>query len=806
MDAWPNETPAPSAQQEQAARLWHAGDHQGAARLFAEAAALSADPAPLMLWQGHALQAAGRTDEALAAYEQAAAEAPADPAPHRHRGHALRLASRPEEAGQAYALAVALEIGATATPEAEAAIQRLGAESPAPPEPPRPESPAGTPPGPADLQAARAPAASARTEAQPAQGMAHRGLVPAAAAARATTQLAPPARPRIAMLRVGGSTPRSAQPSPSAMAGGSAVPAAARGIQASRLTAFDVTDLLLHFGHRRTLTGIQRVQASILGASLAAGYEASYVSFERERAGWRAVDPEALARLLAAAAAGADTADPAWILARDAVLEPGGNALPYSFLPGSTLVNLGNSWGIPDYFRALRLAQRQAGLRYVPFLHDCVPLVMPEHCVRTLVQDYARWFSSMGVHAHAVLCNSECTRADGQRFLDALIPGLNLPMEVVRLDADPRPTAAPDAAALEGTRAPRAPEPYVLFVATIESRKDHLTVFRTWLSLLRRHGAGRIPRLVCVGARGWHAEAAMNLLEGSPELARHVVLLHDISDGGLAVLYRDCLFTLYNSHYEGWGLPVTESLAWGKVPVIPRHSALLESGEGVAVYVEPQSEPHMVAAVERLLFEPGALAAAERGVAAKGRRRSWEAVLSQIGTALEAFGQEEPPPVAERIAIPLGHRIPLRRSASPVPDLSIALSDLVRDGVGWRPLEDWGAPMAEGRARLRMPLPPGLSGLLRLHLELRGVGGGPLSFVLLADGAPAGAATIAEPPEGDFATAMPVEVAEGTRILDLEWDAADGMGLRGLMICREDDLLARLDFLEAQRMPAFHAG
>lgn len=588
-------------------------------------------------------------------------------------------------------------------------------------------------------------------------------------------------------------------------AGGNALPRAAHA--AGTGLAFDVSDLLLHFRGRRTLTGIQRVQAGIVGAALGTGLEASYLAFDSDRAIWRAVEPDGLSRLLSLSAAGSDTGEPAWVAARDEVLGAAASGPAHGFAPAATLVNLGNSWGIPDYFRGLRNARRGADLRYIPFLHDCVPLVMPEHCVRVLVQDYARWFSSLGVHAQGVLCNSEATRADGRRFLQELLPGLDLPMAVVPLDADPRGGAAPDPAALEGTRAPRPPEPYVLFVATIESRKDHLTVFRAWLALLRRHGPARIPRLVGVGAQGWHAEAAMNLLEGSAELVRHVVLLHDISDGGLAALYRDCLFTIYNSHHEGWGLPVTESIAWGKVPLLPRHSALLESGAGAAVYVEPQSESDMAAAVERLLFEAGALAGAERAVADHGPGRRWEAVLADVLDALERFGEEGSPSLTERLALPLGQRLSLSRSDATVPSLALALSDTVRDGPGWRPQEGWGTPLAGNiPARLRLVLPPGTAGPLRLHLELRAGGGRPIRFALFADSAPAGAASIPAPPGGDFATALSLEVAEGTEVLELEVDAPEGTGLRALMLCREDDLIARLDFLEAQRLPAVRAG
>ncbi|WP_198382881.1 glycosyltransferase [Roseomonas sp. KE2513] len=774
---------------EEAARAWHDGQHEEAARLFGEAALLGSPGWEDLLWQSHALRSAGLAERALSAIDAALAEAPAEPLPYLHRGHVLLLLGREAEARRAYGLAMTFGQGDPAAAAAAATLAQLPSGSPPPPPvPPRPPEPI----LPKTLAPEMATPPEEARKSDPKPELSTLQAPPAPEPGRAPREAALPARPLpttrfpAPRLSIAVRRPEGATDLPPPAVGG---------------IAFDVTDLLMHFATRRTLTGIQRVQASLLSAALRSGQRATYLSFEHPRATWRAVREEDLARLLSAAAAGSDVNDPAWIEARDAVPEVARGAPAHVFAEGQVLVNLGNSWGVPAYFRGLRAAQRAHGVLYVPFLHDCVPLVMPEHCVRVLVQDYARWFSAMGVHAHGVLCNSVSTREDGRRFLERLLPGLDLPMAVVRLDGDPRGGVTPDPAALEGTRAPRPPEPYVLFVATIESRKDHLTVFRAWLSLLRRHGSARVPRLVCLGALGWGVEAAMNLLAASPELARHVVLLHGISDAGLAALYRDCLFTIYNSHYEGWGLPVTESMAWGKAAVVPRHSALIESGAGAAVFVEPQSEGDMAAAVERLLFEPGALAAAERSVAALGTPRPWTAVLADVTDGVAEFTRRAVPPPEERVSLPLGHRIGFQATEARVPDLSMALSDMIRDGSGWLLPEGWGTPMRGGSARLRLPLPPGTDGSLRLHLELRGVGRGPIGLSLLADGAASGSATIPVPPEGDFATALPVEVGEGTRVLELELDALTGTGLRALMLCRADDLMARLDFLERQRLP-----
>jgi hypothetical protein len=129
-------------------------------------------------------------------------------------------------------------------------------------------------------------------------------------------------------------------------------------------------------------------------------------------------------------------------------------------------------------------------------VHDCIPLIVPEHCSAALVEEFARWFASMALHADAVLTNSECTRADFRTQLRRLLPSLDIPAFVLPLDAADAP--APDPAP-----APAAARPFVLFVGTIESRKNHLLVLNAWLGLVRKHGPEAVPDLVCVGKRGW---------------------------------------------------------------------------------------------------------------------------------------------------------------------------------------------------------------------------------------------------------------------------------------------------------------
>ncbi|MBL6076584.1 glycosyltransferase [Belnapia sp. T18] len=572
---------------------------------------------------------------------------------------------------------------------------------------------------------------------------------------------------------------------------------------------YDASDLLDYFRHNRAPTGIQRVQLNIIREALAADSSGvAIVGFDSRLGQWKLLAPALFLRLAALSHEGSAVEDPAWqatLREVEAVLREAG---PLEAPPGASLVNLGSSWWIPDYLRVVRQAQARSGLRYIPFIHDCIPLLVPEHCSSGLVDEFARWFASVCLHADAVLTNSECTRADFRRAQRRLLPDLEIPAFTVPLDAA-------DPLAGGGALPPRlrSGRPYVLFVGTIESRKNHLLAFNAWLSLVRRHGAEAVPDLVCVGKQGWLAEAALQLHRNSSALRAKVQLLHGVPDSELGALYRGCLFTLYNSFYEGWGLPVTESLAARKVPLVPDHSSLREAGRDCAVYFTPQSEPDLVAKLERLIFEPGFLAEREAALAAAPLPRRWAEVAAQLQSLVREAGRTRLPSPRARLAFRLGEVHGLRLLPGPEPSLAMATADVLREGEAWHRLEDWGVWTGPGQSLLRLPLEPEAeAGRLRIYLELVAPPEA-MAFRVRAGmrgGAPGAFREVAAAAGEALFCMLEIEAVAGGEIeVEIESDRGvtlpDGrqvaIGLRSLMACRRDDVVARLDYLERATLP-----
>ena len=276
---------------------------------------------------------------------------------------------------------------------------------------------------------------------------------------------------------------------------------------------------------------------------------------------------------------------------------------PLAFRPGTWLVALGTSWH-SEYLLKIRETKEACGIRYLPFVHDLIPVKHPEFCVADLTRDYIAWLLSVFDYADGFLTNSESTKRD---LLDAAKQlGKTIAPErviVIRLDAAFSAPALGDTAKTFLRSKGLESVPYVLFVSTVEPRKNHLAAFEAWQQLLLQHRQARIPKLVCAGRPGWMCDPIFARLEASQILKQHVVLLSDFSDEELACLYRSCAFTIYPSHYEGWGLPVTESLCYGKVPVIADNSSLTEAGGPFAVVYPTGSQVAFTKAIERLIFD-----------------------------------------------------------------------------------------------------------------------------------------------------------------------------------------------------------
>jgi hypothetical protein len=226
-----------------------------------------------------------------------------------------------------------------------------------------------------------------------------------------------------------------------------------------------------------------------------------------------------------------------------------------------------------------------------------------------------------------------------------------------------------------------------LFVSTIESRKGHMTALAAWRILLDRY-RDRTPCLVCVGNDGWLNEDFYAALKSDPDLRSRFVLLSCISDAELSLLYRECLFTIYPSLYEGWGLPITESFSYGKPVIAADNSSLPEAGGTLAVYVRSGSAESLADAVAALAYEPDTRQRLANRIATEFRPRSWSDIAAQIVHA--AMVQTSVFTGALQSAIRPGRWYDFRRNRNKSVWFGAGSAERLRIGRGWTAPDDRG--------------------------------------------------------------------------------------------------------------------
>lgn len=392
---------------------------------------------------------------------------------------------------------------------------------------------------------------------------------------------------------------------------------------------FDVTDLLAFFGRSRLPTGIQRVQIEISLALMGDSdmHRSVFCVYSSSRRSWIMLPRDLFFALCRLAKQSDDVRDPAWVDQLVGIYRAIATARSLRLPNGATLVNLGTSWSDRNYLLDVRTLRARVGMIYVPLVFDLIPLINPSWFIGSLVRDYRAWFTSLLHSADGCLAISQATRRD---LLDksverkAAIPPHAVP--VIALDGDFRQDAADRLILKDYALGER---PFVLLVSTLEPRKNHIGAFQAWAKLRDRLDEADIPDLVCVGGRGWLNEAIHRTLRDDPALRKRVHILHGVPDDRLATLYENCLFALYPSFYEGWGLPVSEALSYGKTPAISAVSSLPEAGGRFARYFDPY-DPSTIADTVCGLLDKSQRDAAEAVIAADYRPRTWRHIARDL--------------------------------------------------------------------------------------------------------------------------------------------------------------------------------
>ncbi|HLH47888.1 MAG TPA: glycosyltransferase family 1 protein [Roseiarcus sp.] len=227
------------------------------------------------------------------------------------------------------------------------------------------------------------------------------------------------------------------------------------------------------------------------------------------------------------------------------------------------------------------------------FIHDLLPLQMPEYFVPAEYPRHARRMNILARLGRAAIVSTEVVREALLRHL-ATLGRADMPVLVAPLPPDPI-FAAPRAG--ESRRIRR---PYFVICGTIEPRKNHLLILHIWRDLVAELGEAA-PKLILIGARGWENELIIDMLERCPALRGFVIEASGLPTPSVKRLLLESRALLMPSFAEGYGLPIVEALALG-VPVIASDIPVFrEIGGGRLTTIDPTDGPGWRAAIRAFM-------------------------------------------------------------------------------------------------------------------------------------------------------------------------------------------------------------
>jgi glycosyltransferase involved in cell wall biosynthesis len=379
---------------------------------------------------------------------------------------------------------------------------------------------------------------------------------------------------------------------------------------------------------------------------------------------------------------------------------------------GARILVLGGAWiRNPQYIAALETFKRQIDANLTILIHDLIQMKLRHLYPEGVGDEFATNARLMARVADDFLVYSECTKSDLREFL-AGNGELFKKISKFRLGDMTGFHAEQDRAdeidstdGVESALQTRfSGKRFAIYVSTIEIRKNHALLINVWRRLVEERGAAT-PHLVFIGRSLWRGQEVVDSIERDDALRPFVHVLEDVDDRDLDWFYRNCVLTLYPSLYEGWGLPVAESLSYGKMCIASDRTATREIAPELTDLADPYDFRAWHDRVAYYFDNPSALQRREEAIRDKYTEHGWDDSVQEIVSILDSSPKV---PVSPAVLMP-GETVEFFAGARPSTGTAVCAGS-------WGNVERGGRWSLGGRSKLVFRYPAKAD---EFHIRLR---------------------------------------------------------------------------------------
>lgn len=377
----------------------------------------------------------------------------------------------------------------------------------------------------------------------------------------------------------------------------------------------DLTDFL---NWRGNLTGIQRIQYNISKLYIDSGKDVHFFVYREQSRIFQEIQFDPADIVKAGIVLGDDGGQGRKLRIKHRIVEYGQKVIPsrmllkikgvYSlkkslpkkendciFESEDIVLIMGGIW-LGNFINDLEVCKQNKKFKLVHFIFDMIPSFFPGYVVEWLPKVFNSYNKKVFSISDGILAISESTAHDVRKFMDLHGISRSLKVQVVRI-GEGIDTIASDQKS-ESLKAITG-ENYILSVSTVEGRKNHASLFYV-VKEAKRQGIS-LPKIVVVGRDGWLTDDIRYVMKNDPDARKQIVFLNNVNDNELDWLYKHCLYTIFPSFYEGWGMPVAESLAYGKLCIASDMSSIPEIAGNMIDYFSPYDTGSILDCITRYL-------------------------------------------------------------------------------------------------------------------------------------------------------------------------------------------------------------
>lgn len=262
-------------------------------------------------------------------------------------------------------------------------------------------------------------------------------------------------------------------------------------------------------------------------------------------------------------------------------------------------------------------------------IHDLTYIDLPEYVSAKLRSDLIRFVPKQIKRSRFIITVSEFTK---QRLVDHYHVD---PASIIVTPIPPEPAVPMEMSQRQKLLQELGiTKPFVLFVGTIEPRKNIPNLIDGFLALPRE--LQEKYQLVIAGRIGWNCEREVAKLKEVAGGGSPVIHLGYVTNEAREALYQSATVFSSASHYEGFGMPVLEAMSHGRPCAISNIPVFSEVAQDAAVYFDQEDPADIARALGGLLQNDDQLHALHEKALAHVATYSWEHVAASVHDAILA--------------------------------------------------------------------------------------------------------------------------------------------------------------------------